>query len=175
MLLVILGHQRWLWKRLSLDHSFIFHFSGFWSHYGIAPITDMPTSGYLKFGDSISCTSSPPPPALQCQQTPTPHTTNQPSKLQNYDSHGNGLGHYMKSYMRYIPSRFAFIERSVCIRVCKHGCDVSCFAFRALITQARVWKSFSDRNSTSLLYLLIPSSTETWKIFSNKLCQRFFA
>ena len=102
----------------------------------------MPTSGDLKSGDSISCTSSPPPP-LQCQQTPTPHTTNQPSKLQNYDSHGNGLGHYMKSYMRYIPSRFAFIERSVCIRVCKHGCDVSCFAFRALITQARVWKSFS--------------------------------
>ena len=58
-------------------------------------------------------------------------------------------------------------ERSVCIRVCKHGCDVRCFAFRSLIT--------SDQNSTSLLYLLIPSSAETRKIFSNKLCQLFFA
>ena len=64
-------------------------------------------------------------------------------------------------------------ERSVGIRVCKHGCDIRCFAFRALITQARIWKSFSDQNSTSLLYLLIPSSAETWKIFSNKLCQLF--
>ena len=67
----------------------------------------MPTSADLKPGDSTSCTSSPPPPP--CQQTPTPHTTNQHSMPQNYDSHGNGLGHYMKSYMKYIPSTFAFI------------------------------------------------------------------
>ena len=33
-----------------------------------------------------------------------------------------------------------------------------CFTFRALITQARIWKSFWVQNSTSLLYLLIPSS-----------------
>ena len=56
-------------------------------------------------------------------------------------------------------------ERSVCTRVCKHGCDVRWFAIRELITHARIW---------SLLYLLIPSSAETWKIFSNKLCQLFF-
>ena len=31
-------------------------------------------------------------------------------------------------------------ERSVCMRVCKHGCDLRCFAFHALIAQARIWK-----------------------------------
>ena len=66
-------------------------------------------------------------------------------------------------------------ERSVCMRVGKHGCHVRCFTFRALITQARIWTSFSDQNWTSLLYLTIPSSAETWKIFTNKLCQLFFA
>ena len=65
-------------------------------------------------------------------------------------------------------------ERSVWMRVCKHGFDVRCFAFRALIRQARVWKRFSDQNSTSLLYLPIPLSAETWKIFKNKLCEFFF-
>ena len=65
-------------------------------------------------------------------------------------------------------------ERSVCMRVCKHGFDVRCSAFRALISEARIWKSFSDQNSTSLLYLPIPMSAETWKVFINKLCQLFF-
>ena len=47
------------------------------------------------------------------------------------------------------------------MRVCKRGnCNVRCFAFRALITQARIWKRFTDRNSTSLLYFSIPSSAE---------------
>ena len=50
-------------------------------------------------------------------------------------------------------------ERSVYMRVCKHGCDVRCFAFRALITQARIW---------------IPSPAETWKIFTIKLSHLFF-
>ena len=49
-----------------------------------------------------------------------------------------------------------------------------CFAFRALITQARIWKSFRVQNSTSLLYLPIPSSAETWKIVTKKVCQFFF-
>ena len=39
-----------------------------------------------------------------------------------------------------------------------------CFAFRALITQARIWKSFWVQNSTSLLYLPITSLAETWKV-----------
>ena len=49
-----------------------------------------------------------------------------------------------------------------------------CFAFRALITQAPNWKSFRVQNSTHLLYLRVSSSTETWKIFGNMLCQFFF-
>ena len=53
-------------------------------------------------------------------------------------------------------------ERSVCMRVCKHGCDIRCFAFRALITQARIWKSFSDQNSTSLL--IFPHSFISWNL-----------
>ena len=69
-------------------------------------------------------------------------------------------------------------ERGVCMRVSKHGCDVImrqfCFSC-AWIMQAQIWKSFSDQNSTSLLYLPIPSDAESWKIFSNKLCQLFFA
>ena len=66
-------------------------------------------------------------------------------------------------------------ERSVCMRVCKHGCDIRCFAFRTLITQARIWKSFSDQNSTSLLHLLIPSLAETWKILNQTSCVNFFS
>ena len=49
-----------------------------------------------------------------------------------------------------------------------------CFAFHVLVTQARIWKSFLVENSTSLLYLPIPLSDETWKIFTNTLCQFFF-
>ena len=48
-----------------------------------------------------------------------------------------------------------------------------CFAFRALITQALIWKRFRVQNSTSLLYLPIPSSAENWKIVTNKVCQFF--
>ena len=48
-----------------------------------------------------------------------------------------------------------------------------CFAFRALITQALIWKRFRVQHSTSLLYLPIPSSAENWKIVTNKLCQFF--
>ena len=63
-------------------------------------------------------------------------------------------------------------ERNVCMRVRKHGCDVRCFAFRALITQSRIWKSFSDQNSTSLLYLPIPFAG--WKSLQTS-CVNFFA
>ena len=51
----------------------------------------------------------------------------------------------------------------------------SCLAFRALITQAQISKRFRVQNSTSLLYLPIPSSAETWKIVTKKVCQFFFA
>ena len=42
-----------------------------------------------------------------------------------------------------------------------------CFAFRALITHARIWKRFELKTLTSLLYLPISSSAETLKIFRN--------
>ena len=52
-----------------------------------------------------------------------------------------------------------------------------CFPFRdrAVITQARIWKSFRVQNSTTLLYLPLPSSAETWKIVTKKVCQLFFS
>ena len=67
-----------------------------------------------------------------------------------------------------------FVGRRVCVRVYVIMVVTwRCFAFLALITQARIWKSFWVENSTSLLYLPIPSSAETWKIFTNMLCQFF--
>ena len=36
-------------------------------------------------------------------------------------------------------------------------------------------KKFLVQNLTRLLYLPIPSSVENWKIFTNKVCQVFFA
>ena len=43
--------------------------------------------------------------AVPTPNPPTQKLTHPP----NYDNHGNGLGHYVKSYMKYIPSKFAFI------------------------------------------------------------------
>ena len=43
-------------------------------------------------------------------------------------------------------------ERSVCMRVCKHGCGVKLFAFRALITQARSFVKFKTRQ----VYFIYP-------------------
>ena len=64
-------------------------------------------------------------------------------------------------------------ERSVRMRVSVNTVVASrCFAFRALITQARIWRRFPVPNSTILFYLPIPSSVE---IFTNKPCQFFFA
>ena len=69
-------------------------------------------------------------------------------------------------------------ERSFCVRVCKQATNMvvtsRCFPFRVLVTQARISQRFWVQNSTSLLYLPIPSSAETWKIFTNQLCQFCF-
>ena len=56
---------------------------------------EMPTSGDLKSGVSLFFTT--PPPPNECQQ---PHHPAPPSC--------HGFGHYMKSYMKYILSKFAF-------------------------------------------------------------------
>ena len=49
----------------------------------------------------------------------------------------------------------------------------SCLAFRANHTSTKFEKVV--QNSTSLLYLPIPSSAETWKIVTKKVSQFFFA
>ena len=56
------------------------------------PKSEMPTSGDLKSGDCLFFTTLPPPP--------------QKKKL---NPAGNGLGHYMTSYMMYILSKFKII------------------------------------------------------------------
>ena len=56
------------------------------------------------------------------------------------------------------------------MRVCRHGCDVKMFCF-----SREFEKGFELKTSTSLLYLPISSSAETWIIFRNMLCQLFFA
>ena len=74
----------------------------------VRTMTEMPTSGNLKSGDSLfgntplkindQITSQPPPPSDK-------HKLIQALIL----SQGNGLGHYMKSYMKYRPSQFTFM------------------------------------------------------------------
>ena len=50
------------------------------------------------------------------------------------------------------------------MKVCKRGCDVNDVLHK-------FEKGFELKNSsTSLLYLPISSSAETWKIFRNMLC-----
>ena len=66
-------------------------------------------------------------------------------------------------------------ERSVCMRVCKQGCGVKLFGFSRANHASTIWKSSRVQNSTSLLYLAIPSSAETWKIVTKKVSQFFFA
>ena len=67
-------------------------------------------------------------------------------------------------------------ERSVYMRVCKHGCDVTkmfCLSW-ANHTSTNLKKFFSSKLNKFTLFKPIPSSAETWKIFTNKLCQFFF-
>ena len=61
------------------------------------------------------------------------------------------------------------------MRVCKRGCDVKMFCFSRANQVSTNLEKFLSQNSTRLLYLPIPSSAETWKIFTNKLCRFFFA
>ena len=56
------------------------------------------------------------------------------------------------------------------MRVCRHGCDVKMFCF-----SREFEKGVELKTSTSLLYLPISSSAETWIIFRNMLCQFCFA
>ena len=69
------------------------------------------------------------------------------------------------AYARFDWPRGVFAWQYINMVVTSRG-----FAFRALITQAGIWKRFGVENSTSLLYLPVPSSAE---IFTNMLCQFF--
>ena len=62
------------------------------------------------------------------------------------------------------------------MRVGKHGCDVKLF-FSSLANHGstNLKKVLVENSSTNLLYLPIPSTAATWKIFTNMLCQFFFA
>ena len=62
--------------------------------------TEMPTSGDLKSGDSLLFT-----PPLTTARISTPPPPQQIDPAPN----GNDLGHYMKSYMKYILSKVTII------------------------------------------------------------------
>ena len=67
-------------------------------------------------------------------------------------------------------------ERRVCMGVCKHVWDVKMFCFsRVLIRKAQIWKCSWVEISISLLYLPIPLSVETWKIFTKHALSIFFS
>ena len=61
------------------------------------------------------------------------------------------------------------------MRACKHGLGFKMFCFSRADDESTNLKSFQVQNSTSLLYLPIPSSAETWKIVTKKECQFFFS
>ena len=61
------------------------------------------------------------------------------------------------------------VERSVCMRVCKHGCDVKMFCFSRANHTGTTLKKFSSSKFDKFLYLPIPSSAETWKIITKKV------
>ena len=57
-------------------------------------------------------------------------------------------------------------RKRVCMSVCNHGCDFKMFCFSRANHATTNLKKFLVENSTSLLYLPIPSSAETWKIIT---------
>ena len=63
-------------------------------------IAEMPTSGDLKSGYSLLFTPPPPPP---------PEFQHPPPQQIDPAPNGNDLGHYMKSYMKYILSKVTII------------------------------------------------------------------
>ena len=72
--------------------------TGLWSSHVNRNKTEMPASRGLNSGDSLFCTIPPPPPM---SRSSPPHPQIDPAaKLW----HGNGLGHYLNSYMKYILS-----------------------------------------------------------------------
>ena len=65
-------------------------------------------------------------------------------------------------------------KRSVYMRVCTHGCDVKMFCFSRANHASTNLKKFLSSKLDKFTHLPIPSSAETWNIFTNKLCQFCF-
>ena len=61
------------------------------------------------------------------------------------------------------------------MRVCRRGCGVNMFCFSRANHASRNLKKFSSSKLDKFTYLPIPSSAETWKIVTKKVCQFFFA
>ena len=76
-------------------------------------LTEMPTSGDLKSGDPLFFVLSPPrPPSARYQQTPSlPPFTDKHKLTQSPNCNMQNVLdiRIMKSYMKHIPSKFAFI------------------------------------------------------------------
>ena len=64
-------------------------------------MAEMPTSGDLKSGDSLFFTPPPGNSINSLLRPPPPAPSTTPTKCDN------DLGHYIKSYMKYILSKFA--------------------------------------------------------------------
>ena len=56
------------------------------------------------------------------------------------------------------------------MRVCKHGCGVKMFCFSCANHASMNLKKFMSLKLDKLFYLPIPSSAETWKIITKKVC-----
>ena len=59
------------------------------------------------------------------------------------------------------------------MRVCKHGCSVKMLFFSRANHASTNLKTFLSSKLDKFTYLLIPSSAETWKIVTKKVCQFF--
>ena len=61
------------------------------------------------------------------------------------------------------------------MRVCKHGFDVKMFCFSRANHASTNLKTFSSSKLDKFTLFTIPSSAETWKIVTKKVCQFVFA
>ena len=79
------------------------HFTPFRASQSYTRKAEMPASGDLKTGDSLFFT----PSGISTDPAPTPR---QIDPVPN----GNDLGHYMKSYMKYILSKYSQARNYLC-------------------------------------------------------------
>ena len=66
----------------------------------------------------------------------------------NYDTHGNGFGHYMWSYMKYIPAKFAFV-----IFIMKQSCQCRLNMCKNAPETLLFWKKWAKFETRAQKYL----------------------